>query len=604
MNPQNSRALTFQPYCCILQLVSLITLATASVLVAHAELKPVPKPELRAAANTELRTLGEPQKPAPLMLSITPTTLPDGHTQAAYKAYLQAQGGSGQYQFYRVNGSLPPGLSLRRNGELAGRPRNAGLFSFRVLVTDLPQGDRGEATLSLNIATGTQDSGSPIGVSISPLGPTVNSEGAQQFSATVSNTSNTAVAWSSSAGSISTNGMFTAPKVTSAMNVMVQATSMADASKSAATSVIVSPPATPPSVGISVSPTSIHVASGSTQQFSATVSNTSNAAVTWSASKGSVSSTGMFTAPNVASSTNVIITATSAADPSKSAQASVTVDALAGVAVSITPLQASLAPGATQQFSSTVSNSSNTTVSWSASKGTISASGLFTAPSVTTATNVIVVATSVADPTRSAQSSVSVSPLAPVSISIAPKSVNVASGSAQQFSATVSNASNTAVTWSTSSGTISANGLFTAPTVSGTTQVTVQATSLADSTQSAQASVTITASQPPPPPPPAGGSADNTYCGAGDVANFGSNDGPAQLPQTCFYTATSATPSPGQVTFVPSGSNLQSVLSAANCGDVIQLQAGGTFSALQVPAKGCDDNHWITIETSGIASLP
>jgi len=227
---------------------------------------------------------------------------------------------------------------------------------------------------------------------------------------------------------------------------------------------------------------------------------------------------------------------------------------------------------------------------------------MFTAPNVTATTNVTVTATSIADPSKRAQASVSVNPATAVSVSITPASANVVAGATQQFSATVNNSSNLAVTWSTSNGTISQSGLFTAPNVSLTTSVTVTATSVADSTQFSQASVTVT---PTLPPPPAGGSADNTYCGPGNVPLFGGNDGPATLPQNCFYTARSGTPSNGNVTFVPSGNNLLGVLNAANCGDTVQLQAGGTFTAVQpVPAKSCDDNHWITIETSGIASLP
>ena len=55
---------------------------------------------------------------------------------------------------------------------------------------------------------------------------------------------------------------------------------------------------TPAAVSVAVSPTTATVASGGTEQFSAQVSNTSNTAVTWSATSGTVSSTGLFTAPS------------------------------------------------------------------------------------------------------------------------------------------------------------------------------------------------------------------------------------------------------------------------------------------------------------------
>ncbi len=84
---------------------------------------------------------------------------------------------------------------------------------------------------------------------------------------------------------------------------------------------------------------------------------------------------------------------------------------------------------------------------------------------------------------------------APVVVTISPATATLLSAGTLQFSALVSNASNAAVTWSASSGTISSSGFYQAPTVSGNTTATVTATSAADPTKSATASVTIT---PPP----------------------------------------------------------------------------------------------------------
>lgn len=82
---------------------------------------------------------------------------------------------------------------------------------------------------------------------------------------------------------------------------------------------------------------------------------------------------------------------------------------------------------------------------------------------------------------------------APVSVSVSPVSATVASGKAQQFTATVANSSNQSVTWSVTGGTISPSGLFTAPTVTADRTVTVKATSVADTSKSASATVTVKA---------------------------------------------------------------------------------------------------------------
>jgi hypothetical protein len=89
-----------------------------------------------------------------------------------------------------------------------------------------------------------------------------------------------------------------------------------------------------------------------------------------------------------------------------------------------------------------------------------------------------------------------------VSVSMSPTSAALSTSQTQQFTATVTGSSNTAVTWAVNGvtggnstiGTISANGLYTAPSaVPGPAGVTVTATSQADTTKSASAAVTISA---------------------------------------------------------------------------------------------------------------
>jgi len=100
---------------------------------------------------------------------------------------------------------------------------------------------------------------------------------------------------------------------------------------------------------------------------------------------------------------------------------------------------------------------------------------------------------------------------------------------------------------------------------------------------------------------------DNAYCNPGNalIAPNGAMDGPALLPQSCFFTDSSATPSPGNIVFLTEGQSLQSALNAAACGDVIELQAGASFIGDNVtfPAKNCDDGNWITVRTSTPDSL-
>ncbi len=84
------------------------------------------------------------------------------------------------------------------------------------------------------------------------------------------------------------------------------------------------------------------------------------------------------------------------------------------------------------------------------------------------------------------------------------------------------------------------------------------------------------------------------------TASFASNfDGPAELPRVTVPSAMSDTPAPGSIITVNAGDDLKAALNNAQCGDVIQLQAGATFTGrFTIPAKNCDINHWIIIRTS------
>ena len=105
--------------------------------------------------------------------------------------------------------------------------------------------------------------------------------------------------------------------------------------------------------------------------------------------------------------------------------------------------------------------------------GTISTSGLYTAPTtIPNPSQVTVTATSVVDGVTSASASVTVTPL--ITVTVSPSVLqNVAVLGRDQFTATVTGTSNTAVTWSVGGlpggniivGTITSTGLYTGPSL-------------------------------------------------------------------------------------------------------------------------------------------
>ena len=161
------------------------------------------------------------------------------------------------------------------------------------------------------------------------------------------------------------------------------------------------------------------------------------------------------------------------------------------VSVAVNPNPASVAPSANQTFTATVTNAANTAVTWSvveANGGTVTTGGVYTAPAL--AGTYHVKASSVQDPTKSSTATVNVH----VVVTVNPPNATVSVGDPQNFSATVAGSANQVVSWSVQEaqgGTVSATGVYTAPGAPGTYHVI--ATSQADPTQSASATVTVQA---------------------------------------------------------------------------------------------------------------
>lgn len=343
-------------------------------------------------------------------------SLPVAKVNAAYNAVLAVGGGNTPYHFSVKTGVLPPGITLDpATGRFSGTPLRPGRYDFEVIVTDSPRLDQGSQQFLLNVAT---NSGGTVTVDISPLTATVVSAQKQQFTATVSGTPNTGVRWSATSGSISTSGLYSAPTVTSETTAVITATSIADGSKSASSTVTINP------------------------------LSTQTLQITTNGLPGAEQGTGYSAAFN--------------------------------------------AIGGTAPYS------------WSVSGG------------------------------------------------------------------------------STPSGlTLNSNGNFGGiPTATGTFNFVVTVTDEVDKTGSANFSLNV-----------AGGS------------NF---DGPAELPRVTVPSAMSDTPAPGSTIQLNAGGDLQAALNNARCGDVISLQEGATFTGMfTVPAKNCDTNHWIIVRTSAPdSSLP
>ena len=181
-----------------------------------------------------------------------------------------------------------------------------------------------------------------------------------------------------------------------------------------------------------------------------------------------------------------------------------------GITVSVAPTSVSVLLGTPQGFTATVSNTSNTGVTWSvngipggnSTVGMIDASGQYTAPAnLPQPALVTVEATSAADGSKSPPSRVTIT--SDVSLSLSPASMPVELGASKPFAATVNSAGNPnrAVTWLLSGsgcagaacGAVSSSGIYTAPQIlMAPPNVTLTAISVADPSKSGTGAITVT----------------------------------------------------------------------------------------------------------------
>jgi hypothetical protein len=252
----------------------------------------------------------------PITLTITPAaaTIPDGGS-VTFHADVAGTGQNAVWWFTSFPGGGTPYVDSPIDWN-TGVFTHTGNGTTGTVTARLVADQRISATTTLSIASGT------VAVSVTPPTATVPAGGTQQFSATVTGSGNTAVTWSvSGGGTISPGGLYTAPATTG--KGTVTAISVADPTKYASASVTVGAAG---AVSVSVTPDAATLTVNGTRQFAATVTGSTNTAVTWSvAGGGTISNAGLYAAPGVAGSAT--IRATSAADPSKFDESAVVIEA-------------------------------------------------------------------------------------------------------------------------------------------------------------------------------------------------------------------------------------------------------------------------------------
>ena len=218
-----------------------------------------------------------------------------------------------------------------------------------------------------------------VAVELTPASVSLLTNASQQFSVvgrmSDGSTSGVTVNWTATGGTIGAGGLYTAGSTPGTFRVIATQQGGTEADTS---SVTISAPA-PTLTAIELTPSSVSLTTGATQQFSAvgrmSDGSTSAVSVNFSETGGTITAGGLYTAGSTAGTFRVI--AVRQGD-TKADTANVTITAPAPTltAVEVTPASASLAAGATQQFTALgrMSDGSATSVAvtWSETGGTIS----------------------------------------------------------------------------------------------------------------------------------------------------------------------------------------------------------------------------------------
>jgi hypothetical protein len=388
----------------------------------------------------------------------------------------------------------------------------------------------------------------PFKVTVNPHTAVLPAGATQAFNASTSLAGmplKAVLAWSATGGRVDNEGRFTAGNTAGRYLVIVRtALGASDTASVTVTSTSSLPGGQVDRVVLT--PAKATVKAGSTLEFTAEAKAANDSSLgfspQYSATGGSIAATGKYTAPASAGQYSVIAT-----DPGSgkadTSSVTVTVDAPVLAAVVLTPGNTSVTTGATQQFSATGKASDGSamsiTPSYSATGGSISSSGRYTAGSTAGTYRVIASASGKAD-----TSSVTVMepPSAPTlnAVVLTPVSASLAANETVKFSAkgVMSDGSDTAisVTFTATGGSITSTGQYTAASTGNYKVIAkVNGGAMADTS-----TVTVHSSTPNPTPPPSSSS-----CADG-----------------------------GRVVNVGSVSELKSALSSAQPGDCISLDAG------------------------------
>jgi hypothetical protein len=365
---------------------------------------------------------------APVPLSITTASLPNGQAGIAYSATLVASGGTKPYAWSITSGTLPSGLSLNSTtGTIGGTPTtavSAAAVTFGVTDSSTPAQS---ATKSLTITINA-----PTPLSITTTSLPSGQVGAAYSTALAASGGTTPYTWSLTSGTLpagltlkSTTGAITGTPTASASATSLTFT-VTDSTNPAQTANV--------TLALTIAPATLSVvttslpsgqvgsvysatlaATGGTQPYTWSITNgTLPAGLSLSASAGTVTGT-----PTAAAAASLTFKVTDSGSPAQASTANLTLTVTSNGTVSISPRAAGLTVNQTLSVTATTNDPAGVNWTLSPSGGSVSPTTSMTGVAVTvtappTAGVYTLTATSVSDSTRSASIRIGVTDLAGV----------------------------------------------------------------------------------------------------------------------------------------------------------------------------------------------
>ena len=438
------------------------------------------------------------QTSSPTITSVSATCVPTNIQQGQTSQCSVSVSGTGSYS---------PSVSW---SAVSGTITSSGLYMAPLRVP-AAGADTVKATSTLDatkFATATVAIAAPVvqptvtGVTVSETPASITTAQTATCSAAVTGTGaySSAVTWTATGGTITSGGVFT-PSGVGTGTCIANSAQTGYMNLSGSANIVVTTPPTVTKVTVSATPSSITTSQSATCKATVIGTGAFSSAVTWTATGGTITSGGVFTPSSIGTGSCIAHSAqTGYTNVSGSANIVVTAPPPTITKVTVNATPASIAASQTATCSATVQGTGaySSTVTWTATGGTITQAGVFTPTGPGTGTCVAHSAQR-GFANVSGSATIAITGTAPtvtgIVVAATPPSITTAQTSICAATVSGTGAYSSAVRWTATGGTITSGGVFT-PSGAGTATCTAHSAAPGYTNISGSTNIAVTAGPP------------------------------------------------------------------------------------------------------------